>query len=116
MNVETAPPDAGVVVLSWPTPPRAPSRVLVPGVTAPTVADGRPPASGPAAASSGRTDVPGTKPNGNPVLLVSATQTREKDMLTTELGLAEWTAATAVIAGGMALLAVLLRTLVTRAR
>ena len=30
-------------------------------------------------------------------------------MLTTELGLAEWTAATAVIAGGMALLAVLLR-------
>jgi hypothetical protein len=37
-------------------------------------------------------------------------------MLTTELGLAEWTAATAVIAGGMALLAVLLRTLVTRER
>ena len=36
-------------------------------------------------------------------------------MLTTELGLAEWTAATAVIAGGMALLAVLLRTLVARA-
>ena len=36
-------------------------------------------------------------------------------MLTTELGLAEWTAATAVIAGGMALLAVLLRTIVTRA-
>ncbi|MDX6378478.1 MAG: hypothetical protein QOE98_2781 [Gaiellaceae bacterium] len=37
-------------------------------------------------------------------------------MLTTELGLAEWTAATIVIAGGMALLAVLLRTLVTRER
>lgn len=35
-------------------------------------------------------------------------------MLTTELGLVEWTAATAVIAGGMALLAVLLRTLATR--
>ncbi len=37
-------------------------------------------------------------------------------MLTTELGLTEWTAATAIIAGGMALLAVLLRTLVTRQR
>ncbi len=37
-------------------------------------------------------------------------------MLTTELGLAEWTVATAVIAGGMALLAVLLRTLIARAR
>jgi hypothetical protein len=37
-------------------------------------------------------------------------------MLTTELGLAEWTVATTIIAGGMALLAVLLRTLVTRQR
>jgi hypothetical protein len=37
-------------------------------------------------------------------------------MLTTELGLAEWTAATAAIAGGMALLAVLLRTFVARER
>ncbi len=37
-------------------------------------------------------------------------------MLTTELGLAEWTAATAVIAGGMALLAVLLRPLIAGAR
>jgi hypothetical protein len=47
---------------------------------------------------------------------VSTSRTRENDVLTTELGLAEWTAATAVIAGGMALLAVLLRTIVTRQR
>ena len=37
-------------------------------------------------------------------------------MLTTQLGLAEWTAATVVIAGGMALLAVLLRSIVARDR
>ena len=47
---------------------------------------------------------------------MSTSRLREKRMLTTELGLAEWTAATAVIAGGMAMLAVLLRTLVSRER
>ena len=116
VHVEIAPPEAGVVVLNWPTPPRAPSRVLVPRVIGATVADAPRATSGQSRAFAIRTNVPGAKLRAAAVYLASTSRPRETDMLTTELGLAEWTAATAVIAGGMALLAVLLRTLIARAR
>jgi len=112
VHVETAPPDPGVVVLSCPAPPRAPSLVLVPRPTFATVADGRPPARGP---TGGRTNVPGTAPRRSPVLLASPDD-QEVAMLTEALGLLEWTAIGASVAAAMAALAVTLHAVLSRGR
>ena len=82
-----------MVVLSWPAPPRAPSRVLVPGATVATVADGRSVPARSCRRAPGRTDVRGPTGRARPSSSWSTSQRPGgRHAHGPSLGLAEWTA------------------------